>query len=259
MAKEENGQTPEETKLDATEETTNSTENISINDDDQVYTSVAMKKVRSESAKYRIRAKNAEARLNELESKFEGIDLEAYQNALKQAEEQKMKDNESRGEFEKVKLQMVDEHKKALAEKDATVSELKALNESLNSQYDEDILNYEITRAAQQAEAFNPKLVRLICAESARVLVDEKTGKRKIRLYGSDGSEKVDADGKPITVEKFVQALKTDREYAYLFKGGLTGANSSTMSPGTSGKLDKEQVKTMSHKQIREARDKGLI
>lgn len=192
--------------------------------DDKTYSEDYVKTLRQESAKYRNRAKEVEERL----AKLDGIDPEEYA-ALKKAKEDAEKAAlEKKGDFDKLREQMVEQHKKDLAKLDQDKAALAAEKEALEAELKRTLVGHEVAVAAAAAQAINPRLVEMVAMGQLQVDVQEN-GKRVVSVVDADGQPRMDLKtGKPLTVAQLLEEMRLSPDYAHLFAGGKAGSGSGT-------------------------------
>jgi len=194
---------------------------------DKTFTEAYVKGLRTESAKYRTKAREAEEKL----AQFDGIDPDEYRKLLELKKEQETKKLEAEGEWEKLRAQLVESHAK---EKEKFETERAAFNskiEGLEAELSNTILGHEIAVAAGTAQAINPKLVEITLKSMKMASVEQDDdGRRVIRVLNDDGeTARIDPQtGEPMTVLQLLEDMKQSKEYAHLFAGGKPGAGSGT-------------------------------
>lgn len=192
--------------------------------DDKTYGEAYVKELRNEAAKYRTKMKEFETKLASLD----GVDPEEYRK-LKDAQEALERENLTKaGEFDRLRQKLVDEHNKELGKEKERMSTLEVEINYLKNELQQTIIRNEISNAASVAKALNPRLVELAVAPFVKVEEVDGVGK-VIRVVEADGSPRVNIKtGKPLTIVELMEEMKQSEEYAMLFSGGTSGANSST-------------------------------
>jgi len=196
---------------------------------EKTYSEAYVKQLREENAKRRKKLKEYE----EMLAKFDGIDPEEYQK-LRDFKEQIEKEKlEKAGEFDKLKEKMLQDFNK---EKETLFKQIKDYEDKykqLEAEFNNMILSNAVINEAIQAEAFNPEVIKLTIMQEAKIEIDEN-GNRVIKLY-ENGQEKINyKNGKPLTIKERIAEMKQDEKYAFMFKGGIVGAGSSTTGVGGS-------------------------
>lgn len=157
----------------------------------------------------------AEARAKELEAvaaKFEGIDLEQVKELLKEKADRETADLEKRGEFDRVKAQMLEQHKKELEEAKATEGTRAAeLAEKLATR-EKQINELTIGRGFSESNFIREDLT--LTPSKARIIYGAhfELQDGKIVAYdkpaGTDTrTPLVDANGDPLDFEKAIAKL----------------------------------------------------
>lgn len=191
---------------------------------DKSYSESYVKQLRQESAKYRTRAKEVE----ELLAKFDGIDPEEF-HKIKESQKKAEKDKlEKKGEWDKLRDQLIEEHKKEGDKWAKEKAEQEAKYAQLESELNDIVLAHEIGVAATVAKAINPKLVEMV-AKSLTKVTKMENGQRVVRVLDGSGNERVDLKtGKLMEIPQLLQEMKESEGYAHLFAGGKAGAGSNT-------------------------------
>ena len=195
--------------------------------DEKVFSEAYVKGLRTESAKYRTKAREAEEKL----ARFDGIDPAEHLKLLELKKQQETQKLEEEGQWEKLKAQLVESHTKEQekfeAERVAFNNQIKGLEAELSNT----ILGHEIAVAAGTAQAINPKLVEITLKSMNMATVEQgEDGTRVIKVLNDDGeTARIDPQtGDPMTVLQLLEDMKQSKEYAHLFAGGKPGAGSNT-------------------------------
>lgn len=200
--------------------------NAKADADETMYSEAYVKQLRQEAAKYRTKMREHEEAL----VKFTDVDVEEY---TKMKEEQKKSDTkklEEKGEFEKLRMQIVEENNKELALKDSKNNELAELNKSLKSEIQRVILCNEISAAASVAKAINPKLVEMVVLGNTKV-EETEDGRKIVKVLDAEGNTRIDIKtGSPLSIIQLLDEMKQTEEYAHLFAGAKTGGGSGTIN-----------------------------
>lgn len=137
---------------------------------------------------------------------------------------------ERKGEWDKLRQQMVDTHNAAL----------KKLNDKLTEKdaeikrRDQSIQNLLIDTSATAAIAANegdPELLMPFVRNQLRVIEDE--GKHKVQIVDAQGGPRVNGKGEPLSVAELVAEMRQNEKYGRLFKG--SGASGGGTPPGGGG------------------------
>jgi len=214
----------EKEQLEALEQSLQNDEN----EGDKTYSEAYVKQLREENAKRRKKLKEYE----EMLAKYDGVDAEEYQR-LKEFKEQIEKEKlEKAGEFDKLKEKMVQEFNKEKETYLKQIKEYESKYKQLEAEFTNSILSNAIISEAIKSEAFNPEVIKLALMQEAKVEVDDN-GNRVIRLYDETGHIKINyKTGKPLSIAERIAEMKQDEKFAFMFKGGLVGAGSTTTGVG---------------------------
>jgi hypothetical protein len=167
--------------------------------------------------------KREEARKRKaLEGKYSAIDIEKYEKLLDaeaHAEEQKALEA---GEFEKIKVQMVEKHQAELA---AEKAETARLRDALSHEKVEKAAVEAISKAGGNVELLKPHIL-------ARVKLNDEDF--SLSVTESDGTPKVDGEGKPVSLEVMVSEMRDQDTFKGAFAG--TTQSGSGSEPAKDGK-----------------------
>lgn len=196
--------------------------------------------------KHKEARKAAEAKLKELEQKLNGVDLEEYQALKAEREESERKKAEEeeqraieRGEFDKVKQQMVEQHTKALEAKDAEIAERDAKLAAAMATIEELTVGSDFSSSKFIAEEtiYTPSKARRLYGDHFEVVDGKTVGYDKPR--GAEGrSMIVDANGDPAPFEVAMRRIvEADPEKDDILVSSLKpGAQSSPSRGGARAK-----------------------
>jgi Txe/YoeB family toxin of Txe-Axe toxin-antitoxin module len=144
--------------------------------------------------------------------------------AAQQAEEDKLK---GAGEWEKLKAQMNDAHKRALDAKDAAIAakdaEIAGMRASLERHLIVAQATAEIAAAKGEPELLLPVVQRFM-------KVNEENGNYSTQIVDAKGDPRVDAKGNPLSLSALMAELKANEKYGRAFEG--SGSSGSGMPPG---------------------------
>lgn len=189
----------------------------------------ALEKERADRAKYEKSSRAWE--------KF-GKTPEQIQELIDKAAEDERKRLESKGEWDKLKEQLTQQHAAALAEKDKTIDEK-----------DHAIEEFLIDSRATDAIAKNDGNVTLLLPHvKSRVRVAQNEGKYSVQVLAEDGKTPlIDGKGNLITIEDFVKSLRENEIFQMAFKArGGTGSGASgggTTAPSGVVRLSREEAR----------------
>lgn len=199
------------------------------NPDDKTYTEGYVKTLRDENAKWRTKLRETEERL----AKFDGIDPEAIKTLLQEKEDAEKKKLEEKGEWDKLKEQMVQAHKDDAAKLQGAIDGLKAQLAGEADSHKKTILKYAVTQEAALAKAINPRVVELILSQEAVVEFPEGGGDAMVKFKKADGTVRLNLKtGEPMSVKERLEEMKQSEEYAMLFEGARQGGGSRTTGSG---------------------------
>ena len=195
-----------------------------VKDGGQTFTEDYVRALRQEAAKYRTKAKENEEAL----AKYATIDIDEYDALKKEKVKADEKKLEEKGEFAKLKEQLIEQHNKELATKETEKGVIAQRAQQLETELNRTILSYEISVAATVAKAINPRLVEMVALQQMKVEQLED-GKRVIRVLDGEGKPRTDIKtGEPVKVSQLLEEMKLTEDYAHLFSGGNAGAGSQT-------------------------------
>lgn len=218
-----------------------------------------VKELREESARYRVKAREAEqkaeelaARLGELQSKLDGIDLEAVskmREELARIEKEKEDSEKARllkeGQFDELlrrakeeqeseKAKLVAESERRLAEAMEAKKQLEARLADIAEKQRRSAIQSEIVNAAAKAQAIDPDdiLFRLDRKADLR----DVGGREQVVLLGDDGEPLRDpVSGVVLSIEDYVTKMRENERTAHLFASTTRGAGSTTRATPASG------------------------
>jgi hypothetical protein len=163
---------------------------------------------------------------------FDGVDPEEYRKLRERADELENKHLKDGGEFEKLREKMEKQWQEKLGGKDETINSLMNMVKS-------DRKSAAINEAVRKHEGV-AALTRVLAASVQAV---DKGGEIVLQVMADDGSPVIGDDGKPMSIDGYVELLKSDVEYAGLFKSsGLSGGGSSHSKGSPAGKTMKREV-----------------
>lgn len=135
---------------------------------------------------------------------------------------------EQKGEWDKLKAQLLDSHKKELSARDEAVQKMKGTLES-----------YLVDAAATEAIAAAKGIPQLLLPHvKSAVKVIEEDGKYQVRVVGPDGSPRMNAKGEFLGIKDLVAEMRESEIFSRAFEGtGTTGsgtpANRGQTRPGS--------------------------
>ena len=146
----------------------------------------------------------------------------------KQADAEKAK-LEQKGEWDKLRAQLVDSHGKELSARDKLIAEKEAEIQRRQSALE----SYLIDAAATSAIAAEKGIPELLLPHVQRqVKVIDDQGKYVVRVLTPDGTPRMNSKGEYLGVKDLIAELKGNDIYGRAFEG--SGASGSGMKPGNS-------------------------
>lgn len=199
--------------------------------DSKMFPETVVKSLRQENATWRQKVKKLKDDMEAMQAKVAQVDVDEYYKMLEKQKELEKHELEKKGEFDKLREQLVKEHEKELKTRETEVADLSSKYAKLEAELSTTILSHHISMEASVAKCLNPKLVELTLGQEAQVVVDENTGQRTIKLLDEYGEPRVDPKtGKPFTIKQRIAEMKETPEYAMLFEGGKPGGGSRTIN-----------------------------
>ena len=192
--------------------------------------------------------------LEKLARQYQGLGKspEEIAELVKAQEESEKSKLEQKGEWEKLKAQLLESHKKELAARDEAVQKMKGTLES-----------YLVDAAATEAIAAAKGIPQLLLPHvKSAVKVIEEDGKYQVRVVGPDGSPRMNAKGEFLGIKDYVSEMRESEVFSRAFEGtGTTGsgtpANRGQTRPG-SFILSREDARDpMKYRAAREAAAKA--
>jgi len=207
---------------------------------DKLYSESYVKGLRDEAAKWRTQLRAAEEKLGKLDS----VDMEEYQQLKQKAKEAEQKELETKGEWDKAKQIIMDNHAKELAKKDEAIAKKDTEIAKLQAELNNTILENAVAIEASAAKCVNPMLLSLWMGREARVVTldDER---RVVKLFNEDGTHRLNSKGDPMTIKERLEEMKQDPQFAVLFEGGVAGAGSKTERGGSGKQVNPWKKETL--------------
>jgi hypothetical protein len=177
--------------------------------------------LKSALQKERENARKAAREKKALEDKFGNIDLEEINQLKEEKEQAETRKLEEKGEFEKIKDQMREQHAKEIAAKD---KEIDRLTGEIRHQKVESTATQALADAGGNVELLKPHLLsRLkLNTDDFSVLVLEDDGK----------TPKVDASGNPVNIDALVSEMRDSDTFASGFKATSQSGSGSEPTEG---------------------------
>jgi hypothetical protein len=204
-----------------------------------------LREVMEKKTKLREAEAAREALQNEL-NKFQGIDLDEVRNLLKEKADREKKDAEDRGEFDRVKQMMADEHKKQIETLQAQIEQMSTVTKSKDTVIDQLTIGNAFSGSQFIATELTlpPTKARALYGSHFEV-VDGKVVAYDKPAGAADRTPLVDGNGVNLSFEaafKKIVDQDADRETLYRAK----------IAPGA-------QSKSSGESKDKKADDKGLF
>lgn len=148
---------------------------------------------------------------------------EEIKEILDRATQQELADAEKKGEWEKLRQQMVDKHTKQL---DLVEGEKKALRQTLEKY----LVEAEASRLLAEAKG-NATVLLPHVKNQTRVV--EKDGEYLVLVVDAKGDPRVDVNGNYLTIKDLVNEMRSSDVFGCAFQG--TGATGSGTLPNSGG------------------------
>lgn len=172
--------------------------------------------------------RKARADFEKLSKSFQGLGKspEEIAELVKAQEEAEKSKLEQKGEWEKLKIQLLETHQKELLAEQAKVNAMKTTLESY-------LVDAQATEAIAGAEG-SPLLLLPHVKNSVKVI--EENGKFIVRVLGPDGVARMNSKGEYLGIKDVVAEMKLSDAFAPAFKGtGVSGGGSPSGTPIKSG------------------------
>lgn len=162
--------------------------------------------------------RRARADFEKLTKQYQGLGKspEEIAELLKKQEETEREKLENKGEWEKLKAQLLESHKKELTAQEETVQKMKATLES-----------YLVDASAIEAIASAKGVPELLLPHvKASVKVVEEEGKYLVRVVDKEGSPRMNSKGEYIGIKDLVAEMRESEIFMRAFDGdGTSGSN----------------------------------
>lgn len=172
--------------------------------------------------------------------RFEGVDPERYQrlseidpdkyDELLEAEQKRLTDKaEEKGEWEKLRTQLQENHTKELDGRDKTIRQLEG-------QLEEQLVTNAARKALEKHDAYVDLLLPHVRSH-VRTIQDGQ-GRRKAVVVDDDGDRRVNGSGEDMTIEELVVEMRDSEVFSAGFKpSGKGGGGASADGGGATGKV----------------------
>ena len=178
--------------------------------------------------------KEAQRKRQELKQWEEtGIDPQSAKALLEKQKEAEMRSAEERGDFDKIRKQMLQQHEAKLREKDELVGKMKSTLES-----------YLVDNAAiATISEFDGVPQLLLPHIKQKVKVVEEGGKYQVQVVDEDGSPRINANGDYLSIKELVSEMRSDPVFGMAFKAPKVSGNGT--STDATGKPRKNSAQTL--------------
>lgn len=187
-----------------------------------------------------------EKTIAEMKTNFEGIDVAEIRKMLQAKQEQETKDLEQRGEFDKVKQQMREQHAREKADLEKRIADAESKASGKESVIEELTVGSSFASSTfiKEGTTVSAKIARTLFGANFDVADGKTVGYDKPR-GAKDRAPLVDGDGNPLAFDKALEVLvKGHEDSAMLLKAkGKQGAGSGSAGPGkTADKGEKAEA-----------------
>ena len=161
--------------------------------------------------------RKSRADFEKLTKQYQGLGKspEEIAELLKKQEETEREKLENKGEWEKLKAQLLESHKKELTAQEETVQKMKAALES-----------YLVDASATEAIASAKGIPQLLLPHvKSAVKVVEEDGKYHVRIVDKDGSPRMNSKGEYIGIKDLVSEMRESDVFARAFEGNGTSGS----------------------------------
>jgi len=179
--------------------------------------------LKSALQKERENASNASKKARALEEQFAGFDAEEYQRLKELEASEEEKKAEKKGEWDKLKLQMTEQHNTELAKQ-------KAREAALLTALERKTIDADAVSALNEMEG---NVTLLLPHVKAHVRMVEEDGAFVARVVDDAGNPRVNGEGNFLTVRELVSEMRDQETYATAFKAGVKSGGGTP--PGGAG------------------------
>jgi len=163
---------------------------------------------------------------------FEGVDATKYHDMLKQVDAIAEAEALKNGDFEKIRLKMLEDFKKKEGVSSATITKLM-------DQLESKIVDSDLIAAIAEAKG-NVKLLTPVLKPFIKVV--DKEGQMVVKVIEENGDSSVNDKGEPLSISDLVKKFSLDENYAGAFdSSGLSGGGGKG-SPGSGGSDDDNKI-----------------
>lgn len=194
--------------------------------------------------------RKARADFEKLTKQYQGLGKspEEIAELLKKQEETEREKLENKGEWEKLKAQLLESHKKELTAQEETVQKMKATLES-----------YLVDASAIEAIASAKGVPELLLPHvKASVKVVEEEGKYLVRVVDKEGSPRMNSKGEYIGIKDLVAEMRESEIFMRAFDGDGTSGSNAPSSTATKKFSQGDWQKMTPQQRVEAARAAGI-
>ncbi len=148
---------------------------------------------------------------------------EEIQALIQAADEAAQKEAEKRGEWDKLKNQLLDSNKLTVAEKDKAIEAMKGKLER----------HFVEAEAAKQIADAKGSATVLLPHVKSQVRMIEEDGEYQVRVVNSKGEPRINAAGEFLTIKDLVAEMRESKDFGCAFQG--TGTSGGGTPPNAAG------------------------
>lgn len=154
---------------------------------------------------------------------FEGVDAIKYHDMLKKLDAISEAEDLKNGDFEKIRLKMLEDFEKKEGVSSDTITKLMGQIESL-------MVDSEVAKAIAEAKGNSKLLMPLL---KQRIKVVDKDGSMVVKVTEDNGDPSVNDKGEPLSITALVESFKKDENFAGAFdSSGLSGGGGKPSGSG---------------------------
>lgn len=153
---------------------------------------------------------------------------EEISELLTKLEEEEAKRAEKAGEWEKLKAQILESHRKELVKKDEELGRMRSALES-------NLVDAAATAAIAEMKGIP---VLLLPHVKAAVKVAESDGKYSVQVVDAAGTPRVNAKGEPLSIKELIEEMRQSEIFGRAFEATGTTGGGASGGGGVSGKAN---------------------
>ena len=158
-----------------------------------------------------------------LAAKYKDVDADEYTRLKQEHEERELSSATKKGEYEKLKIQLVEKQTTELASRDKREAVLRGGIERY-------MIDAEATRAIAAAKG-EPELLLPIVQRFTRVV--EEDGKFELKVVDKNGDPRLGEKGDPMTFPQLVEELRQDKKFGRAFEASGASGGGAPSGRGT--------------------------